>query len=205
MSHSVLRGPGCVATLIVLCASVLSAAAQETAGPASETATPGAFQGRPLYEIGIGDKLDVFVVEDGVHTECVVRPDGRITLPLVGDLQAEGVTPPDLALRIKEGLTPYQKDPTVTVAVLEINSYRVYVLGAVNNQMMIQSTTPLRLLQALAMAGGLNEFAKKSIVVLRERRGAPPLRLLVNYGRIVDGDQPETNIRLEAGDTLVAE
>jgi polysaccharide export outer membrane protein len=134
-----------------------------------------------------------------------VRPDGRITMALVGDVVAEGLTPPELAARIRKALEPFQKEPTVTVAVQKINSYRVYVLGAVNSQGMIQSSTPLRLLQALAVAGGLNEFAKKTVVVLRDRKGEPPLRMTMNYNKIVSGDQPEMNIRLEPGDMVVAE
>lgn len=161
--------------------------------------------GRPVFRIGVGDKLDIFVFEDGQHTKCLVRPDGRITMPLAGDIEAEGTTPVELAQRIKKALEPYQKDPTVTVAVEEINSYRVYVIGNVNNQMMVASTSPLRLLQALAMAGGLNEFANKNLVILREKKNAPALRIPVSYNKIVKGDALDLNIWLEAGDVLVAE
>ena len=203
MTHcSAFRRIACAGVLLLLVGGTWAAAQ----APAREPAPPtGGSDSRPLYQIGIGDKLDVFIFEDGSHTTCVVRPDGRITLALVGDIEAEGVTPPELAARIRKALEPFQKDPTVTVAVEEINSYRVYVLGAVNTQQAIQSSVPLRLLQALAVAGGLNEFAKKTIVVMRERKGAPPLRMTMNYNKIVSGDQPEMNIRLEAGDMVVAE
>jgi polysaccharide export outer membrane protein len=176
-------------------------AAPETPAAAQQ---PGA-QARPLYRVGVGDRLDIYVVEENTHTECLVRPDGRITFPLVGDVEAEGQTPPDLAARIRAGLEPYQKQPTVTVAVREINSYRVYVLGNVNTQGMIQSPAPLRVLQALATAGGLNQFAKKELVVIRNRKGAPPMRIPIAYTKIVSGENPESNIQLEAGDVVVVE
>jgi polysaccharide export outer membrane protein len=178
-----------------------AAAPPESPAPAGAAAV----QARPLYRIGVGDRLDIYVVEDNTHADCLVRPDGRITFPLVGDVEAEGQTPPDLAARIREGLEPYQKQPTVTVAVREINSYRIYVLGNVNTQGMIQSPAPLRILQALAIAGGFNQFAKKELVVLRDRKGAPPMRIPVNYSRIVSGETPESNVRLEAGDVVVVQ
>jgi polysaccharide export outer membrane protein len=171
--------------------------------PAAQVLT-GA-EAQPLYHVGLGDRLDVFFLEENTHTECLVRPDGRITLPLVGDVDAEGQTPPELAARIRKAMEPFAKEPTVTVTVREINSYRVYVLGNVRNQMMVQSTTPLRVLQALAIAGGLNEFADKNLVVIRERKSGPPLRIAVNYNRIIKGEQPDMDVRLEAGDVLVAQ
>lgn len=186
----------------------LAIALAGTAGDAAAAIparTGEADAGRPVFRIGVGDKLEVFVFEDNTHYQVLVRPDGRITIPLVGDIEAEGTTPPELAAKIKKALEPFQKDPTVTVSVQEINSYRVYVLGNVKNQQMVPSTSPLRLLQAIAMAGGLNEFANKDIVVLREKKGAPALRIPVNYNKIVKGDALDLNIWLETGDVVVAQ
>ncbi len=205
------RGTGCrravvVVLMLVSCAvPVVFAESEAGPAPAPPTAAQQVADARPLYRIGVGDQLDVFVIEENSHTECLVRPDGRITLALAGDIEAEGLTPPELAQKIKKALEPYQKDPTVTVAVREINSYRIYVLNNVTTQMMIQSTAPLRVLQALAMAGGFNAYAKKTLVVVRDRKGAPPLRIPVNVPKIVSGDAPEMNVRLEAGDVLWAE
>ncbi len=189
-----------VATLAALAVLPAALAAKDRVGDPA-----GATDQRPLYRIGVGDRLDVFVFEDNQRTECVVRPDGRITMPLAGDIEAEGVTPTDLAAKIKKALEPFQKDPTVTVSVREINSYRVYLLGNVRNQQMVASISPLRLLQAIAMAGGLNDFANKNIIILRERKGAPSLRIPVNYTKIVKGEALDLNIWLESGDVVVAE
>jgi polysaccharide biosynthesis/export protein len=166
---------------------------------------PVAAETRPLYRIGIGDMLDVYIFEDNSHNECLVRPDGRITIPLGGEIDAEGTTAPDLTAKIKKALEPFQKDPTVTVTVRQINSYRVYVLGNVHTQGVVASNSPLRLLQAVAMAGGLNEFANKGVRVIRERKSAPGLIIPINYAKIVKGEALDMNIWLESGDVVVAE
>ncbi len=193
---------------LVVPAVLVALAAAAPIAPASaaiENTRDQATAGAPLYRIGVGDRLDVFVYEDNQTREVVVRPDGRITIPLAGDLQAEGVTPPELAANIRKALEPYQKNPTVTVSVREIHSYRIYVLGNVRQPNMIESASPMRVLQALATAGGLNEYANKNIVVIREKRGGAPQRIPVNYSRIIKGDALDLNIWLEAGDVVVAE
>lgn len=190
-----------VAALAVLAADTAARAAVAAIDPAQDQGAAG----RPLFRIGVGDELDIFIFEDNSRHEVVVRPDGRITIPLAGDIEAEGQTPTDLAARIRKALEPYQKNPTVTVSVRAINSYRIYVLGNVRTQTMVQSTSPLRVLQAIAMAGGLNEFANKNVVVIRERRGAAAQRIPVNYGKIIKGEALDLNIWLEAGDVVVAE
>lgn len=194
-----------VALLLLACGAFVVAVGPVFAAAETPPAATPTSDSRPLYRIGLGDQLDVFIIEDNTHTDCLVRPDGRITISLVGDLDAEGLTPPELAQKIKLALAPYQKDPTVTVAVRQMNSYRIYVTGNVTTSMMIQSPAPLRVLQALAMAGGLTPFAKKTMVVVRDRRGMPPLRIPVSYTKIVSGEAPEMNVRLEPGDVLVAE
>ena len=103
-----------------------------------------------------------------------------------------------------EVLEPFQKEPVVTVAVRNIRSYRLFMLGRVGTQSMIESPTPLRLLQALAVAGGLNEFASKKIVVLRDTSEGQK-RIEIDYGDILKGKSPEQNIMLLSGDIVVAE
>ncbi len=122
----------------------------------------------PSFEIGIGDVLAVFNRDAAAEQECLVRPDGRITLQLAGELVAAGRTPAELSAAIQEALAPFFTDPKVSVAVREIHSYRIYVLGEVNAQGSHESVVPLRLLQALSIAGGFNEFANKKVVILRQ-------------------------------------
>jgi polysaccharide export outer membrane protein len=190
-----------LALALALGTAALPAAAQNAATPAPASSTAPA---RAEYRIGIGDELSIFIFGEEREHEVVVRPDGRITLPLVGDIDAEGMPPTLLAKSITKKLEPFQKEPVVTVAVRAINSYRLYILGRVGTQGEITSPTPLRLLQALAMAGGLNEFAAKRVVVMRETSEGPK-RIAIDYDDIIKGKTPEQNIMLMSGDIVVAE
>ena len=197
MSHRFSLASAVLLVAGLLCAPVPAAFAADLPATGNE--------GRPAFTIGLGDVLEIFILEEATRTEALVRPDGRITMPLAGDIEAEGLAPVELAARIKKALEPFQKDPTVTVTVRQINSYRIYLYGNVRNQMMIPSGTPLRLLQALAMGGGLNEFASGNVVVIRERRNGPALRIPINMKKITKGEALDLNIWLQAGDTVLAE
>ncbi len=155
------------------------------------------------YHIGAGDVLLVFIYEENSREQVIVRPDGMITLPLVGDLPAAGKTPREVAAVVAEAVSRYQKEPTVTVAVEEIHSYRIYLLGNLGAQQSLESSTPLRLLQAIAAAGGLNEFANKKILVLRDEGGKQTVREM-DYDKIIKGKAPEQNIWLRSGDVVIA-
>ncbi len=185
-----------VALVFVLAAAAPGARAQGASAPAAPA--------RAEYRIGFGDELSIYVFGEEREHEVVVRPDGRITLPLVGDIEAEGMPPTLLAKSIASKLEPFQKEPVVTVAVRGIRSYRLFMLGRVGTQSMIESPTPLRLLQALAMAGGLNDFANKKILVMRESSEGPR-RIAIDYDDIIKGKSPEQNIMLMSGDVVVAE
>jgi polysaccharide export outer membrane protein len=165
-------------------------------------AEPATGAAEEIYRIGVGDVLDVQIYQGETREEVLVRPDGRITVPMIGDVLAAGATPPELASRVSEKLSVYIENPTVTIAVREIHSYRVYVLGEVADQQMIESNTPLRLLEALAVAGGFNEFAKKEIMVLRGS-GPEAQRFEIDYEEIVEGRAAGDNLRLLAGDVVV--
>lgn len=180
--------------LIIVIALLLGAPllAQQGQAPAAD----GAFR------IGVGDVLTVFIYGES-REQVTVRPDGMITLPLAGDIRAAGLTPMELAGAVKTSLAPLREVPTVNVAVQEIHSYRIYLLGKVGSQQMIESSTPLSLLQALSIAGGLNEFASKKILVLRESGGVRE-RLEMDFDRIIKGKAPGQNIRLLSGDVVVA-
>jgi polysaccharide biosynthesis/export protein len=157
------------------------------------------------FRIGREDVLDIAVWRDGDLSRVLpVRPDGFISMPMIGELKAEGKTPTELAGEIKEKLTPYVQDPKVTVIVREVNSSRVYVTGEVAHP----GSYPLRgrvsLLQAVALAGGFSDFANKDgIVVIREGKdgGKYPVR----YSDLVSDEAPETrtDVFLMPGDTVV--
>ncbi len=185
------------AVLIVIAAALLAA------GPAASPAGEG-LDRKPVFKVGIGDVLEVFVYEDEERREeCLVRPDGMISLPLAGEIRAAGRTPEEIGQAVATRLSEYLENPTISVKVQEINSYRIFVLGRVGSQMMITSAAPIRLLQALAIAGGLDEFASGRIVVLRDGPDGGQLRYEINYDKILKGAAPEQNIWLQPNDVLV--
>ena len=158
----------------------------------------------PVYVIGPEDVLDVTVWKEPEVSRVVpVRPDGRISLPLVDDIQAAGLTPEQLAATVAEKLRKYVNEPKVTVIVTVINSQRVFVVGEVLRAGAFPLLPGMTVLQALASAGGFTTFAnvkKIHIVRLRDRKH---IELEFNYRDVLRGDKPEQNIILEPGDTIV--
>ena len=154
------------------------------------------------YRLGPGDKLRVEVYKDAQLSQSLqVRPDGRITLPLVGDVQASGVTPIELRDRIATALREYVTNPVVTVIVVETIAPLVYVMGEVNNPGSIELHGPISALQALAMAGGFKDFANtKNIKVLR-RTSRGQQTIAFNYKGALNGD--DTPMMLQPGDMVV--
>ena len=155
------------------------------------------------YRIGIEDVLSIVVYKEADLTKVVtVRPDGRITLPLVNDVAVVGLTPEEVRQRLTERLKKFINDPSVTVMVDKINSFRVYFLGEVKNQGPIQLFRPTRLLQGISAAGGLTEFSKREVMVLRDE-GGNEKRIDINYKKLLQGENLDENIYLKPGDTVV--
>jgi polysaccharide biosynthesis/export protein len=157
----------------------------------------------PTYLIGADDLLLVSVWKEPDLTMTVpVRPDGNISLPLLSDVAAAGLSPRQLAASITEKLKKYVADPRVTVIVTQINSQKVYVTGEVLHTGAIQLLPNMTVLQALADAG-FTQFANtKGIYVLREESGQQQ-KIRVNYKRLVKGQAIDQNIMLKPGDTIV--
>jgi len=157
----------------------------------------------PSYVIGADDMLLVSVwKEPDLTTTLPVRPDGNISLPLLNDVTAAGLTPMQLAAAITEKLKKYVADPRVTVIVTQINSQKVYATGEVLHTGAIQLLPNMTVLQALASAG-FTQFANlKSIYVLRFENGKEQ-KIPVNYKRLVKGQGTNQNILLKPGDTIV--
>lgn len=156
------------------------------------------------YTIGPDDILSiVFWRDKDMSADVVVRPDGRITLPLVSDVQAGGLTPELLRDRIREQAAKFIEDPNVTVVVKQINSRRVYVTGQVGKPGAYPLSNPTTVLQLLSMAGGVSEFADyKKIVVMRTEDGKQRA-LKFNYRDVTRGKNLQQNILLKPGDTVV--
>jgi polysaccharide export outer membrane protein len=157
------------------------------------------------YLIGAGDTLQVAVwnqTEVSVPT-VVVRPDGRITVPLIKDVEVAGLTPRQAETVIAEGLGKFYTDPNVTVVIAAFNSKKIYVVGAVRKEGTLPYTYGMTVMQALSEAGGLNDYAKrKKIYILRTESGKE-YRLDFNYDEVVKGQRMEQNIPLLPSDTLV--
>ena len=178
---------------------------------ASDSATPPisgiaklVFPNETQYRIGVEDVLLVSVWRDPDLTrEVPVRPDGKISLPLIQDISAAGRTPEELAQDIHDKLKEFMSSPSVTVVVREINSIKVYLLGEVVRPGPVNLRSKVRLLQAIAMAGGLTQFGGKKNVVIYRKTPSGERVIEVSYKRIVSGKRPDDNLILESGDTVV--
>jgi polysaccharide export outer membrane protein len=156
------------------------------------------------YKIGAQDVLRVDVWKEDQLTRIVpVRPDGKITLPLLNDVQAIGLTSMQLATVIADGLKKYITNPQVTVTVAEINSRRIYVTGEVTRPGAFPLLPNMTVLQALSGSGGFTQFARsKKIYILRTDDGKQT-KIPFNYNEVVGGKKPEQNIVLQPGDVIV--
>jgi polysaccharide export outer membrane protein len=213
-----------VAALLTLPAPALASA--QAAPPASQTKAPQAAPSpKPAppaqtvpgpqvtppadYVIGADDVLLVmFRREKDLSAEVVVRPDGKITLPLLNDIQAAGLTPAGLRERISEEARRFfEDDPAVTVAVKAINSRKVFITGQVGRPGPYPIGDRLTVMQLISMAGGLGEYAKKKdIVIIREagtKPGGKPLTFRFNYEDIQKLRNLSSNIELKPGDTVI--
>jgi polysaccharide biosynthesis/export protein len=157
------------------------------------------------YVIGANDVLAINVwKEPEVSRSVPVRSDGKISLPLVGEMQASGQTPRQLEQEISKRLQSYISEPEVTVIVTDSKSQKVNILGMVARPGAYLLTSSTTVLDAVAMAGGFKDFAKqKSIYVLRPAPDGTQRRMPFNYKDVIKGKNPEQNIRLQAGDTVV--
>jgi polysaccharide export outer membrane protein len=156
------------------------------------------------YLIGSGDVLEVAAWRnEALSKEVVVRPDGRISLPLMGEIQAAGLTPLQLRDKIIAELKEFGETPEATIIVRQINSYAVYVVGEVNRPGRFQLNGRTTIVQAIAMAGGFTSFASPNdIILLRKIEGEDEeRRATIRYGDIVSGKQ--RNIWLQPEDTLI--
>ncbi|MGC9291345.1 MAG: polysaccharide biosynthesis/export family protein [Acidobacteriaceae bacterium] len=158
----------------------------------------------PDYRIGIADVLAINVwKEPDISRTLPVRPDGFITLPLVGDVQAVGKTPNDLRNSLVVSLRKFIDDPQVTVIVVDVRSQRFNVLGEVEKPGTYSLTEGTGVLDAIALAGGLKEFAKKKkIYILRLEKGQR-IRVPYNYKAVLSGRQSSHELLLQSGDTVV--
>jgi polysaccharide export outer membrane protein len=154
------------------------------------------------YIIGPEDVLLIYVWKEEAITKTLpVRIDGKISLPLLDDIQAAGLTPLQLKEALTDKLKGFVENPTVTVTVMEANSFKVYVSGEVNKSGVYSVRSELTLVKLIIMAGGFTEWAnQKKILIITREKGAEK-RVTANYKKIVEGEEPD--IVIKRGDTVI--
>lgn len=159
----------------------------------------------PAYRIGPGDVLQIEVwKEPDVSTPSVtVRPDGRVSLPMVGEVRVSDLMPAELEAILVEKLGVMIRNARVTVTVRDANSHKVYLIGEVRREGAIRMAGPMTVLQALAEAGGISDYAKRKQIYILRVTGGRQVRLPFDYEAVVKGQKVEQNVKLLPGDTVV--
>lgn len=175
-----------------------AAAAAAAAPRATDPVVP------PGYLIGTDDVLSIVYWKDkDMSADAQVRPDGKIALPLINEVTAAGLTPEQLREKLTEESKKYMEDANITVVVRQINSRKVFITGEVNKPGPYPLTATTSVMQLIAMAGGLREYANsKKIIIMRTDKGRP-ISLPFNYRDVTSGKHLEQNVELKPGDTVV--
>jgi len=174
------------------------------AAGAPAAATTGVTTAPPGYLIGADDILQiVYWREKELSAEAVVRPDGMISLPLLNDIRAAGLTPEQLRSELTAAASKFVEDPTVTVVVKAINSRKVFVTGQVSKPGPYQLNGYTTVMQLIATAGGLAEYANKSKIIVLRTEAGKSLALPFNYEEVTAGKRLQQNVELRPGDTVV--
>lgn len=158
----------------------------------------------PDYQLNTGDSLEISVWKEPDLTKTVaVRPDGKFSFPLAGEVTAAGRTVQQVQADITARLTKYIPEPVVTASVTGLDGNRIYVIGQVNKPGAYVINPRLNVLQALSMAGGMTPFASTNDIIVLRRAGAKQQVLPFRYGEVSRGRSLEQNVFLEAGDVVV--
>jgi polysaccharide export outer membrane protein len=204
------RGIATTTSLLSLCLYALSVplVAQSTRPPQSANTTASKPVASPTvpkdYVIGIEDVLNVVFWKDKeLSAEVLVRPDGKISLPMLNDVPAAGMTPEQLAAAVQQAAAKYVRDAGVTVMVKEIRSRKVYVIGEVAKPGTFHLASEMNVIQIIAEAGGFLETANKGDVVVVRNENGQERRFKVNYSEVVKGKNVGQNIKLLPGDTIL--
>ncbi|MFN7917508.1 MAG: polysaccharide biosynthesis/export family protein [Vicinamibacterales bacterium] len=208
---SSIRTVSLIAALLVSFAPGASAQSTAPARPATQAGAvppgqtvPTAAQAPAGYTIGTDDQLSViFWQEKEMSADVTVRPDGKISLPLLNEIEAAGKTPEQLRQVIEEAGRKFLQEPAVTIVVKQINSRKVFITGMVGRPGPYPLTTPTTVLQLIATAGGLQEYADKEHIVIVRSENGRPASYRFNYKEVIQQKKLGQNIELRAGDTVV--
>ena len=197
--------------IIILILSVSFGACSQTESvvrvdPMTKSAIQKDAQPSEEFIIGPEDVLDIVVwKETQLSKVATVRPDGKVSLPLIGDIQAAGLTPIALQNDIAKRLREFKQSPEVSVIIQQVNSYNVYVIGEVTHPGKYRLNSPITVLQAISLAGGFTTFASQNIKVLRTEGRSPQQRIIkLRYKDLVSDGGITKNFMVRPGDTVIA-
>jgi polysaccharide export outer membrane protein len=194
----------CLAFIAAMVAGQVALAQAPADGKVGANAPLASAVNPSTYRVGPEDVLEITVWrEDALRREALVRPDGGISYPLIGELQAAGKTVNELREEITKRLEKFIPDAAVSVTVLRTASQRIYVLGKVTRPGEFPVGRSVDVLQALSMAGGLTQFADVNGIRIMRREGDRQSMLPFEYGRVVRGEKLEQNVLLRPGDVVV--
>jgi len=184
--------------------SAANTAAAGSAGPSpSVAAVDPRLEAAAAFQIGPEDILDISVWKNPELSRVVpVRPDGKVSLPLVNDIQAAGLTPATLRQQVTERLSEFIPAPEVSVMVREVHSRKVAVVGAVKTPGRFELKSPMTVLEVIALAQGFTDFAARDRIVVLRQNGATTTRMPFNYRKIADGAEQD-NFLVKPGDIVV--
>jgi polysaccharide export outer membrane protein len=172
--------------------------------PAAAEKVPEGITPPSDYLIGPDDHLTVmFWREKDLSADVIVRPDGKISLPLLNDVQAAGLTPEQLREKVTDEAKRYVEDPVATVVVRQINSRKVFITGQVEKPGPYPLTAPTTVLQLISTAGGLKEYAKRDKIVIMRTENGKQTSLRFNYDQVIDRKNLKQNVELKPGDTVL--
>jgi polysaccharide export outer membrane protein len=201
--------PFIVALALVVGAGVVATAYAQQASPSITGAAATIPSPAPIpitdYVIGPEDMLQITVWKnESLSRAIAVRPDGKISLPLLHDVQAAGLTPMQLQEKLANALGEFMPNPEVSVSVTDVRSYRVSVLGEVQKPGVLQLKSDTTVLEAIALAGGFRDFASPGkIMIIRKNGDGQTHKIRFNYNRVVKDNQGEGNVTLKSGDVVV--
>jgi polysaccharide export outer membrane protein len=192
--------------LALACSAVIGTAAMQRGTPSSINGTEaaGAPALPPGYVIGAEDVLSIVFWKDAdMSAQVVVRPDGKISLPLLNDIQVAGSTPEQLRAQLIQAASKYVEGPNATVVVKEVHSRKVFITGNVVKPGTFPLAGEMNVVQLIALAGGLQEYADAKNIVVMRTDGGPAQYLKFNYKDVIKQKNVQQNVSLKPGDTVV--
>lgn len=196
---------GAAVVIMLACSQGVSAQATKAPAKGAPAATTAAAPVAPPpgYVIGPEDVLSIFFWRSkDLSGDVVVRPDGKISLPLLNDIQAATLTPDELRVKLIESATRYLEDPTATVIVKQINSRKVFITGQISKPGAYPLMGPMTVMQVIALAGGLTEYAKEQDISIMRTKDGKPVSYPFNYKDVSKRKNLAQNIELVAGDVI---